>query len=202
MFRYALIGVGIVAIVPVAWLAWWLLSPLFITQEVNEEFPLAARATVPDHMTMADVEEVMSAAAGLERPVSEDMPAMAASEANAPQAQLSGRFQDADSFHRGSGTATIYDLGTDGERILRLEDFKVTNGPDLRVLLANVSNPEGHSDLADAGYVELGKLKGNVGSQNYEIPADVSLDDVKSVVIYCNPFRVVFSVAGLEASET
>ena len=202
MLRYVLIGVGVVAIIPVAWLAWWLLNPLFITQEVHEEFPLAAGATIPDHMTMAEVEDVMSAAAGLERPVSEDMPGMTASDANAPLAELSGAFMDADSFHKGSGTATIYNLGADEQRILRLEDFQVTNGPDLRVLLANAANPESHGDLADAGYVELGKLKGNVGSQNYEISADVSLDDVKSVVIYCNPFRVIFSVAALEASET
>ena len=102
---------------------------------------------------------------------------------------------------RAQGTATVYDLGPAGGRVLRLEDFRVTNGPDLRVLLANAPNPESHSDLVDAGYVELGKLKGNVGAQNYDIPSSISLADVHSLVIYCNPFRVVFSVATLEASS-
>ncbi len=204
MFRYVLIGVGIVAIVPVAWLAWWLLNPLFTTQEVNEGFPLATRAVVPQNLTMAEVEETMAAAAKLERPVAEEMPKMAAggAAADTPKPTLTGEFKDADSFHKGSGTATIYELDAGKQRILRLADFKVTNGPDLRVLLANVSNPESHSDLADAGYVELGKLKGNVGSQNYEIPDDFDLAKAQSVVIYCNPFRVVFSVASLEAPAT
>ena len=69
------------------------------------------------------------------------------------------------------------------------------------MLLVNAPNPESHSDLDDAGYVELGKLKGNVGSQNYDITPDVALADVQSVVIYCHPFRVVFSVATLETSS-
>ena len=201
MLRYVLIGVGIIAVVPIAWLAWWLLSPLVMSTEVNEEFPLAARAVIPGNMTIAEVEETMAAAAGLERPVSEEMPQMPANDPS-PQAQLTGAFMDADSFHRGSGSATVYDLGDGSPKILRFEDFEVTNGPDLRVLLAYAANPEGHSDLDDVGYVELGKLKGNIGSQNYEIPDSVSLSDVQSVVIYCKPFRVVFSVASLEAAES
>ena len=112
------------------------------------------------------------------------------------------QFRDADSFHKGSGTATVYDLGADAGHILRLEDFRVTNGPDLRVLLANAPNPESHSDLDDAGYVELGKLKGNVGFPKLRHPRPTyALADVQSVVIYCNPFRVVFSVATLETSS-
>ncbi len=203
MLRYLLVGIGILVIIPVAWFAWWLLSPLVITNEVNEDFPLATRAVVPANMTLSEVEDVMSAAANLERPVDEAMPESSGSAASQtqPQAGLTGQFRDADSFHKGSGTATIYDLGPDGGHILRLEDFRVTNGPDLRVLLVNAPNPESHSDLDDAGYVELGKLKGNVGSQNYDITPDVALADVQSVVIYCHPFRVVFSVATLETSS-
>ena len=197
MLRYVLVGIGILVIIPVAWFAWWLLSPLIIENEVNEDFPLATRAVVPADMSMSEVEEVMTAAANLERPVAETMPDASASQPE-PQAGASGEFRDADSFHKGSGTATIYDLGQGTGHILRLDDFRVTNGPDLRVLLAYGPNPESHSDLADAGYVELGKLKGNVGSQNYDIPPDVPLADAQSVVIYCNPFRVVFSVATLE----
>ena len=202
MLRYLLVGIGILIVIPLAWLAWWLLSPLLITNEVNEDFPLAARAVVPANMTMAEVEDAMAAAANLERPVDEVMPDSSGSAGSQtqPQAGLSGQFRDADSFHQGSGSATVYDLGSEGGHILRLEDFRVTNGPDLRVLLVNAPNPESHSDLDDAGYIELGKLKGNVGSQNYDIPANVSLADVQSVVIYCNPFRVVFSVATLETS--
>ena len=46
-----------------------------------------------------------------------------------------GEFQDADSFHKGTGVATIY-MGADRTRLLRFEDFKVTNGPDIHVVLS------------------------------------------------------------------
>ncbi len=199
MIRYALVGIGILAIIPIAWLAWWLLSPLFTTNEVYEDFPNAARAVVPEGMSRADVETTMAVAAMTDSPMVDDAMPAALMESTAAAQDLvkaAGNFRDADSFHKGSGNAIIYELST-GERILRIDEFRVTNGPDLRVLLANTPDPESHGDLDDAGYVELGKLKGNVGAQNYDIPDSVSLSDVQSVVIYCKPFRVVFTVATL-----
>ncbi len=114
----------------------------------------------------------------------------------APVALRQGMFRDADSFHQGEGSATIYEL-PDGSHVLRFEDFRVTNGPDLRVLLATHPDPQGRDEVTGPGYVELGKLKGNIGNQNYPFPEDVSPDDYGSVVIYCKPFHVVFSVAPL-----
>ncbi len=107
-----------------------------------------------------------------------------------------GMFRDADGFHKGEGSATIYAL-PDGSRVLRFEDFRVTNGPDLRVLLAMHPDPQSRGDVHSAEYVELGKLKGNIGNQNYPFPDGVSPDDYGSVIIYCKPFQVVFSVAPL-----
>ncbi|MDH3600540.1 MAG: DM13 domain-containing protein [Candidatus Tectomicrobia bacterium] len=46
-------------------------------------------------------------------------------------------------------------------------------------------------------YMDLGSLKGNIGSQNYPIPAETDIVPFKSVVIYCMPFHVVFSTATL-----
>ena len=203
MIRYALVGIGILAIIPIAWLAWWLLSPFFITTEVYEDFPNAAQATIPQGMSISDVETTMALAAATDLPVDEGMPSMIMGAETPVQdmVRAAGNFRDADSFHKGSGNAIIYELGS-GERILRLDEFRVTNGPDLRVLLAYAPDPESHGDLDDAGYHELGKLKGNVGAQNYDIPESVSLSDVESVVIYCKPFRVVFSVATLAKAET
>ena len=202
MIRYALVGIGIIAIIPIAWFAWWLLSPIFTTNEVYEDFPNAARAVVPEGMSRADVETTMALAAASDSPADEAMPAALMESTAAPQdlVKAAGNFRDADSFHKGSGNAFIYELSS-GERILRLDEFRVTNGPDLRVLLANTPDPESHGDLDDSGYHELGKLKGNVGAQNYDIPDSVSLSDVESVVIYCKPFRVVFSVATLAKAE-
>ena len=236
--RNIIIIVAIVVLIPVVAFGWWLLSPLFLTTTVDEEFPFAATAEVPADMTMAEVEMVMETMAKMnQEPVSEPGPMPAENEAigeeavltvasdemreaiekvmagdtsamdkmleeaaNAapqPVALASGSFRDADSFHKGSGTATIYRL-PDGSHLLRLEDFEVTNGPDLRVLLAEPADPMSRDELQSGGYTHLAKLKGNIGNQNYEIPADIDLDAQNSVIIYCMPFHVIFSVAPLE----
>lgn len=240
--RNIIIIAAIVVLIPVAAFAWWLLSPLFISKTVEEEFPFAATAEIPADMTMAEVELVMETMAKMEPPaMAEPMPepspadtqpfpeqavlttaspemeeaiekAMAGDTtamdrilkeaANAgpppePVVLASGSFRDADSFHQGEGTATVYQL-PDGSHLLRLEDFEVTNGPDLRVLLAQPGDPMSRDELQSGGYTHLAKLKGNRGSQNYEIPADINLDEQNSVIIYCMPFHVIFSVAPLE----
>ena len=173
-------------------LAWWLGSPVFLSKTVDEEFPLTVDATVPENMTRAEVEAVMKGMAMVDAPMSEGMmPGMVGA-----TAVKTGTFRDADRFHRGSGSVTIYRLD-DGSHVLRLEEFEVTNGPDLRVILSPHADPQGRSDVTAAGYVELGKLKGNIGNQNYPIDAGVDVGAFNSVVIYCKPFHVLFSVAPL-----
>ena len=173
-------------------LAWWLGSPLFLSKTVDEEFPLTVNATIPENMTRAEVEAVMKGMAMVDAPMSEEMtPGMA--EASVVKA---GTFRDADRSHKGSGSATIYRLD-DGSHVLRLEDFQVTNGPDLRVILSPHADPQSRGEVTAEGYVELGKLKGNIGNQNYPIDAGVDVSAMSSVVIYCKPFQVIFAAAGL-----
>ena len=105
-----------------------------------------------------------------------------------------GQFAGADAFHQGSGSAAIYQQGD--QRVLRLEEFSVTNGPDLHVILTKHPSPTGRDDVGE-DYIDLGPLKGNMGNQNYEIPAGVDLSEYQSVVIYCVPFHVVFATATL-----
>ncbi len=81
--------------------------------------------------------------------------------------------------------------------MLRLEDFSVTNGPGLHVFLSAHPDPKSRDDVRDEAFVDLGELKANIGNQNYEIPADIEVAQYHSVVIYCVPFHVVFSVAPL-----
>ncbi len=107
-----------------------------------------------------------------------------------------GDFKEADSFHRGSGQAIIY-TNPEGAQLLRLENLDVTNGPALHVVLSPHEDPTRSNEALLEGYSDLGDLKGNRGNQNYTIPADVELSAIKSVVIYCKPFTVVFSVAML-----
>ncbi len=94
-----------------------------------------------------------------------------------------------------TGTSSVYDL-QDGSRVLRLEDFESTNGPDLFVYLTAAGAAEADADL-DEDFVNLGALKGNVGNQNYEIPAEVDLDTYNTVVIWCRRFTVGFGAADL-----
>ncbi len=104
-------------------------------------------------------------------------------------ADLSGTFAGAgDGVHNASGTARVLHL-QDGSAVLRLEDFKVTNGPDLFVYL---STDKGASD-----YIDLGMLKANAGNQNYELPDGVDLSRYDNVVIWCKSFSVYFGGAQL-----
>lgn len=108
-----------------------------------------------------------------------------------------GAFTDADSFHKGSGLARLVRDG--GETIVRLEEFQVTNGPDLYVYLAAHPEPRSRADV-DQGFVNLGRLKGNIGAQSYPVPAGTDLARYRSVVIYCRAFHVVFSTATFAGS--
>ena len=219
--RGVIIGVGLVVLIGIFAIGWYLASPLFIDNTVDEAFPFevpseAAMAemsedekmemekefmdAVPDEAElaamsedeMAEVESAVQEAAAVvmsDKEMDDPMP-----EAPAEWTAVSmGSFVGADDFHQGEGIATIYQLGD--ERVLRFEEFNVTNGPDLHVILSTNPNPTGQDDIGD--YIDLGAIKGNVGNQNYEIPADVDLSQYNSIVIYCVPFHVVFATATL-----
>ncbi len=188
------VAVLVLAAVPLIVLAWWLASPLFINKSVDEEFPRTASAHVPAGMTRAEAEAQMAEAEQVLHEMSEAMPASTASAIP----RLVGQFRDADGFHKGSGRATLYELA-DGSRVLRLEDLQVTNGPDLHVFLSAAADPVSRDEVKEGGFVDLGKLKGNIGNQNYQVPAGVDIRKYRSVVVYCVPFNVVFSVAPLMA---
>jgi hypothetical protein len=97
--------------------------------------------------------------------------------------------------HATSGRATVLGLG-DGRRFLRLGDLRTSNGPDLFVYLS-VTPAGGQRDTFDDNFVSLGRLKGNLGNQNYEIAAGVDLRRYQSVVIWCRRFSYAFGAAAL-----
>jgi Electron transfer DM13 len=98
--------------------------------------------------------------------------------------------------HPVSGQAKVLDVS--GDRYLRFEDFTVENGPDLRVYLSAAPS---HSDGPAFGsdFIDLGSLKGNVGDQNYRIPAGAELSRFRSAVIWCRRFSVGFAGAPISA---
>ena len=127
--------------------------------------------------------------------VNEPAPFASRSEA---QPIFAGRLEE--KAHPTSGRATIYEsLG--GKRYLRLTDFTTSNGPDVHVVLARAEDPALEQKIVKGNldYVELGKLKGNQGDQNYDVPAAVDLQKYNAVVIYCERFNAVFGVAREES---
>lgn len=103
---------------------------------------------------------------------------------------FAGNFQDADAVHKVAGLAQYIDRGSD--RIVRFEDdFDATNGPDLYVWLVK------DLDTITQDYIDLGRLKGNKGAQNYVIPEDVDLSEYDTVIIWCKAFSVLFGSAEL-----
>ena len=110
----------------------------------------------------------------------------------------SGEFHKADKD--GKGAATVYKLA-DGRRVLRLSNFETANGPDLHVRLIAADDAKDTASVANTNHVELDKLKGNKGSQNYDVPESVDLSKYKVVSIWCNRFSVNFAAAPLTAAR-
>jgi hypothetical protein len=116
----------------------------------------------------------------------------------AAQVLASGNFHSV--AHNGSGVATIYQLA-DGKRVLRFTNFETSNGPDVHVYLGAASDASDSDTVKKAGFVELGSLKGNIGDQNYELPADLDLSKYHSVTIWCQRFGVNFATAPLSSAQ-
>lgn len=105
----------------------------------------------------------------------------------------SGKFRSYE--HTTSGTASLIHL-PDGRRIVRLTDFETDNGPDVKVWVSKA--PVTDADNArDYAHVDLGDMKGNVGNQNYQLPAAAHDETWTSVVIWCDRFSVAFGAAPL-----
>jgi hypothetical protein len=110
-----------------------------------------------------------------------------------PNALRTGSFAGVgDGIHNAEGMAKVIPL-QDRSNILRLEDLRVTNGPDLYVYLA--------TDKSASDFVSLGKLKANNGNQNYNIPSEIDLTKYDTVIIWCRPFSVLFGSADLAVTS-
>ena len=104
----------------------------------------------------------------------------AGQETNTSRNMLSGKFIGLnDGIHNAKGVVKVIALD-DGTSVLRLENFKATNGPDLYVYLA--------TDKSASDIVNLGRLKGNIENQNYPIPAGTDLTKYNTALIWCKAF--------------
>lgn len=101
--------------------------------------------------------------------------------------------------HASSGGVVVLEL-PDGSRVLRLEDLDTSDGPLLKVWLTDAPVIEGRDGwyvFDDGAHVDLGDLKGNIGSSNYPIPPGTDLAALTSVSIWCERFAVSFAAAEL-----
>lgn len=105
-----------------------------------------------------------------------------------------GRFRSLE--HHTAGRALLVKL-SDGRVFLRFEHLDTLNGPDLHVYLSKAT-AGGDARAYGENFLDLGKLKGNKGSQNYRVPAGVDPSVFRSAVIWCKRFAVGFGVAPLD----
>lgn len=168
-------AVALVAVTAVV-LVWFQPQKLLIDETVDDAVPVAV-GTMPDDDD--------------DGPAPADEPATTVTPG--PVEIAGGDFVSLD--HGTTGRLRVLDLGN-GSRVVRLEDLKTDNGPDL--FLYVTTNPvDGAEGAFDDEFVNLGRLKGNQGDQNYELPAGIDLARYASVVIWCDRFDSAFGAAPL-----
>lgn len=100
-----------------------------------------------------------------------------------PQRLRSGSFRGID--HRAEGTVVVY-RQPDGRYVIGLEDIDIQPGPDYDLYLV-----PGEDREDTKGGVRLGDLRGNRGTQFYDVPAGVNLENGPwTVLVWCQTFAV------------
>ncbi len=187
-------AVGVLGLGIIAWLAFGFfgIQAAFIDDEVSEAGPIFNNTEAEQDAIAAtdDFQEAMEDANENKTEIDPatqdaDMEEMEDEMPGEIVTVVSGDFAGLSRYNI-EGQAKVLNDGSE-QRFLRFENFSSDNGPDLKVYLR-----------ADNGeFVNLGDLKGNIGDQNYEIPADVDLSVFNTVDIWCERFGVGFGLAPL-----
>jgi hypothetical protein len=198
----------------------YLASPLFISTEIDEPLPEGAEVPPPppsnqfqEFMAMSEEErieagnqmdeqeknQIMLEFARMNTSIDESMAQINQSLLEQQTSQtgnetsnllLTGSFIGVgDGIHDAQGIAKVIPI-KGGDNVLRLEDLLVTNGPDLYVYLS--------TDKSASDFVNLGRLKANIGNQNYPIPVGTDIIKYDTVLIWCRAFSVLFGSADLK----
>jgi hypothetical protein len=163
------LATGLVFVAAAVIAVWFQPQKLWIDKKVDE--------AAPPSVTPTTTEQPMSPA-----------------EARPTTAVKRGSFRPLD--HQASGSAILVSAA-DSTSIVRLEDLDVENGPDLYVYLSSAEASNTNDGVFDDDFVSLGRLKGNQGNQNYEVPSATDVQRYRSVVIWCKRFSTGFAVAPL-----
>lgn len=202
-------GIAIAIIIGTAVLGtYYLAGPLFYNRVVDEPLPKALsdlqkdltydkfvnmvdeqRSALVEKMPQKTIDLVMNEAKKFTTTASETMQDMIAKVA--PDSNQTPKFSKLGTFeglkgHQATGKAEVISVGDIS--FLRFEEFEVTNGPDLHVYMTK------DGDISTG--IDLGKLKGNKGDQNYSLD-NINTNVYDTVVIYCQPFHVYFASAKL-----
>ena len=169
---------------------------LFTDTRVEEALPKPTGTTVAPKDATTD--ETGEKIAETEEPLSSSKSATDSTEVvESPEVLAEGKFITHE--HATTGSVKILQY-SDRSRILRIENLKTSNGPKLEVWLTDapvIEGLDGWRVFDDGKFLNLGALKGNIGSQNYSIPSETNLDDYSSISIWCERFSVSFGAAAL-----
>lgn len=172
-----------VVLVIAAGIAWYLISPLWRNIRLNEESPFVIqdRFETMDDQTRNQFEEAVkqSQTQSEQKIMQESMPSGA-------RIVAQGIFKSR--AHDVQGQALLVEQ--DGKKIIRFENFKTINGPNLHIYFG--------SELSNRDFVDLGKIRATEGNVNYEVDSSVDISRYNKVMVWCVPFGVLFSYAELK----
>ena len=174
LWRWPRVYVGVLSVAAIVALV-VLVVPTLSDTKVVEEFPAAVAepTTVPSPSTAASAVPPTTVTA---EPV------------RISTGTLRGIVHDA------TGTASVYER-SDGSRVVALEAIDIEPGPDYRVYV--VSGPDRESP---GDGLELDALRGNQGTQYYEVPSGTDVGPGWTVLVWCRAFGVPIANAGQAAS--
>ncbi len=164
LWRWPRVYVGVLSVVAVAAIA-VLVVPTLRDTKVVEEFPAAVAEPSPSTSSVT--------------PDSPDSPTTAPAE---PVRIATGTLRGIG--HDATGAASVYERG-DGTRVVALEGIDIEPGPDYRVIVVRGADQESPGDG-----LELDALRGNQGTQYYEVPSGTDVGDGWTVLIWCRAFGV------------
>jgi hypothetical protein len=97
----------------------------------------------------------------------------------------------------GRGSAELHRLPS-GRYALRLEGFATSANTDLFVWASPATRPRSTRMVLEDSHRTVAPLKSTQGDQNYVLPRRVDPKRVRSIVIWCEPVRIVYAAAALQ----
>lgn len=155
----------LIIVIAVIGAAWYGLSPLFQNKKVDDALPTLEAQREKNE---ANPEEAVDPS-----PVVSLKPSVTINDTP---------------LHPASGQVRVVETGR--KKVLRYENYKTVNGPDVRVYLA--------TDINATEFVDLGPIKATEGNINYDIPEGTDLDKYHWALTWCEDFSVLFNSADLK----